>query len=138
MSNSIVVNSNARSIVLTKKFAAAAKHYGTPEYYSLQEVRRDYPDFRIEVRVAAKKARSFKGLTFDYMESYLKLHNADLLSDFNVLRGKTPNGEGKALAEVAAYGEIKKWFLSQFPEVSLQRKTIEDILGKTPTAKAEN
>ena len=79
MTNSIVINDKSRTIEITKKFAAAAKNFGSQEYEMLQTARSHYPNFYVKVRSAARKADHFKGLTFDYMEKYIKKHNMELL-----------------------------------------------------------
>lgn len=130
MSNNIRINDKNHTIELTKKFATAAKRFGTPEYEDLQTVRRDYPRYRIEIKTASKKADCFKGLTYDYMETYIEIHKKELLGNFYTLCGKTEDGEEQEFAAAATYGEIKKWFLDQFPELKIQRKTIDEILNK--------
>ena len=129
MTNSIVINDKSRKIEITKKFAAAAKYFGSQEYKMLQKARTHYPDYYVKVRSAARKADHFKGLTFDYMEKYIKKHNMELLKTFYVLCGKTEEGKKQDFAAAATYGEIKKWFIEQFPELKIQRKTIDEILG---------
>ena len=131
MTNSIVINSKNRTIEISKKFEAAAKHFATQEYENLQTARSHYPNYRVVVRATAKKGDHYKGLTFDYMEKYIKAHNMDLLVTFYTLCGKTSEGEEQDFAAAATYGEIKKWFLEQFPALQIQRKTINEILGKT-------
>ena len=130
MTNEIRINDKNRTIEITKKFAANAKRFGTPEYDDLQAVRHDYPRYRIEIKTASKKADCFKGLTYDYMKGYILSHNKELLESFFVLCGKTEKGEKQEFAATASYGEIKKWFLDQFSELKIQRKTIDEILNK--------
>ena len=130
MSNNIRINDKNHTIELTKKFATAAKRFGTPEYEDLQTVRRDYPRYRIEIKTPAKKADCFKGLTYNYMKFYIESHKTELLEDFFILCGKTADGEDQEFAAAATYGETKKWFLEQFPELKIQRKTIDEILNK--------
>ncbi len=131
MTKALVINDKNRTIEMTKKFAAAAKFYNTTEYDKLQAVRRDYPNYSVQIKTVSKKADHFKGLTFNYMENYIKKHNMELLSDFYTLCGKTEEGEEQEFAATATYGEIKKWFLKQFPELNIKRKSIDEILGKT-------
>ena len=130
MTNNIRINDKNHTIELTKKFATAAKRFGTPEYEDLQTVRRDYPRYRIEIKTPAKKADCFKGLTYDYMKGYIVSHNKELLCNFFTLCGKTEDGDDQEFAAAATYGEIKKWFLDQFSELRIQRKTIDEILNK--------
>lgn len=131
MTNALVINDKNGTIEMTKKFAAAAKFFGSQEYKKLQKARSHYPNYYVKVRSAARKADHFKGLTFNYMENYIKKHNMELLSDFYTLCGKTEEGEEQEFAATATYGEIKKWFLKQFPELNIKRKSIDEILGKT-------
>ena len=74
MTNNITINSKNNTIEITKKFAAAAKRFGTPEYEDLQSVRRDYPKYRIEVKTTTKKADC---LTFRFLSSILPDNNAE-------------------------------------------------------------
>ena len=131
MTNSILINDKSRTIEITKKFAAAAKYYNTTEYDELQNVRKDYPNYRVQIKTVSKKADHFKGLTFNFMEKHIKNHKEELLSNFYILCGKTEKGEEQEFAASATYGEIKKWFLEQFPELNIKRKSIDEILGKT-------
>lgn len=130
MTTNIRINDKNNTIEITKKFASAAKRFGTDEYNDLQVVRKDYPNYRVEIKTSSKKADCFKGLTFGYMEMFIRTHNDELLKDFFLLCGKDENGEEKEMAPTASYGEIKQWFLTQFPEVTLQRKAIDKILNK--------
>ena len=131
MTNAIVIKSSNRTIELTKKFANAAKNYGTVEYRELQEVRKDYPNYKIVTRTVAKKSDSYKGLTLDYMEKYLqKRENKDLLVAFYSKCGKDENGKKVELAPVEPYGKIKKWFLDNNAEIADFNEKKKDILKK--------
>ena len=74
----ITVNEKARCIGLTKKDYAKACKFGTQEYIDLQEVRKAYPTFKV-VGVTRKAPKTdkpiFKGLTYEYMEKYIKSHD---------------------------------------------------------------
>ncbi len=127
----ININNNNRTIEITKKFAVAAKRFGTPEYEDLQNVRKDYPRYRVEVKTITKKADSFKGLTFSYMENYINQHDdEEMKKAFYILCGKNEDGTTQEFAAAATYGEIKKWFLEQHKELQNQRSKIDAILNK--------
>lgn len=131
MTNAIVIKSSNRTIELTKKFANAAKNYGTVEYRELQEVRKDYPNYKIVTRTVSKKADSYKGLTLDYMEKYLqKRENKDLLVAFYAKCGKDENGKKVELATSEPYGKIKKWFLENNAEIADFNAKKDEILKK--------
>ena len=60
-------------IILTKKFAKAASILNTPEYTALIQIRRENPDFTIELREIKKKEgkKSYRNLTYEHMEAYI-------------------------------------------------------------------
>lgn len=133
MTNNIIINDRNRTIEITKKFAAAAKRFGSAEYQELQEARKDFPKYRVQIKATGKKNACFKGLTFDYMESYIQKHdNEEMLKEFYTLCGKSESGEDQEFAAAATYGEIKKWFLDQHNDLNLkdQRNKIDAILNK--------
>lgn len=137
MMNELTINERNRTIEMTKKFANAAKRFGTREYKELQEARRDYPTYKVVTRSAKKKKDSFKGLTLDYMKNYIKNHekeNSAILNEFYQLCGKDENGKtikiNNNVVEHASYGEIKKWFLKQYPVFKEYTENIDKILDK--------
>ena len=131
MTTNININNKNNTIEITKKFAVAAKRFGSPEYDDLQSVRRDYPKYRIEVKTTSKKTDSFKGLTFNYMKNYIQKHDdEEMLKEFYVLCGKNEDGSMQEFAAAATYGEIKKWFLDHHKELTDQRNKINKILNK--------
>ena len=73
----IIINERKRTIELTKGFAKKASVFGSEEYRQLQEARRDYPTYRvITVKSASgNKKNALKGLTYEYMEKYIELHD---------------------------------------------------------------
>ena len=148
MTNNIIINDKNRTIEITKKFANAAKVYGSIEYEDLKAAKADFPKYRVVIK-AVKKGDCFKGLTTDYMEAYIQqkikaraeeINNSgnpeamnefeDILKEFYTLRGLTENGEKQEMAATASYGELKQWFLAQFTELKTQRKAIDEILNK--------
>ena len=118
---------------MSKKFAKAAAVFGSVEYKQLQEVRRDYPDFRV-VTVSRKttgKKETFKGLTYEYMELYIQKHDDEkksIMAEYLMLRGKTDEAE-EALAESFTYLEMKDWFLKKFPAIAEFHKKREAALA---------
>lgn len=134
MTNAIIINERNKTIEMTKKFANAAKRYGTTEYKDLQSARRDYPKFKVVTRSTGKKRNGFKGLTLDCMETYIKEHKTEILTDFYTLCGKDEAGEYIEIEglriERASYGEIKSWFLKEFPVFENYTDKINNILGK--------
>ena len=106
------------AIELTKKEAKAAAKFGTPEYKALQEARKDYPGFKtvtVTTKAPAKKD-TFKGLTYEFMESYIKAHDEKVMAEYMTLRGLSDEAK-ENLLEAHSYGEMKKWFLKKFSAI---------------------
>ena len=117
--STIRINEKNRTIeLMSKKFAAAASKYGTAEYMDLQAARRDYPSYKVVVKNTSRTNSGFKGLTYEYMEKYIKSHGTkeEKTEKLNAYNNKRLNVE--CLASAAAYREVKKWFLEQYPEIA--------------------
>ena len=139
MTTNIYVNHSNRTLTLTsKKFADAASRYGTDAYKELQEARRDYPNYRIVTKsVRTKKVDKFKGLTYAFMERYIKAHDDEhgsKMAEFSDLRATSE--EAKALgAEAASYSEVKDWFFQKYPAFAEFQKKREAVLDAVAEAK---
>ena len=120
------VNFDNKTIEMTKSEAKQAGVYGSDAYKKLVDMQRDFPQFKI-VMIKRKQNRgdAMKGLTFDYMESYIKNHgNDEQMENFETLR----NSSDVIGAVAVSYGEVKKWFLGQFPEIEAYGEKINGIL----------
>lgn len=122
-----------RTIEMTKKFAKAAEKFGSEEYRNLQEARRDNPTFKVVIvsRKAATKNDSYKGLTYTYMETYIKAHDDDkksIMAEYEMLRGISEAAK-EALAEPCSYNEVKNWFLKKFPAIADFHKMRIELLN---------
>lgn len=139
MANIIINNSNRTITLTSKKFAAAASRYGTEAYKELQKARKDYPDFRVVTKsTRTKKADKNKGLTYAYMERYIKTHDDEagsIMEMFNNLRG-TSEEAIELGAGAVSYDEIKTWFYEQYPAFAEFQKKREEILNKAAAKKA--
>ena len=126
----------SRKIEMTKTEAKAAGKPNTAEYNTLLELMKNFPGFQIEiVKSAAKKVDRFKGLDTNYMENYIKSHKPELLETFYELRGLDANGKKVELAAAATYGEIKMWFLTQFPEIEKLGENVNKIIEEARKAR---
>jgi len=135
----MTINYTNNTIEMSKTEAKAAGKCGSDKFDELQSLKAAEPTFRVViVKSAAKKGDRFKGLTYEYMENYIKAHDDEehsILTIFNELRGLNENGQKKELAAVT-YGEIKMWFLSQFPEIEAMSTNINEILDKARKTRA--
>ena len=126
----------SRKVEMTKTEAKAAGKPNTAEYNTLLELMKNFPGFPIEiVKSAAKKVDRFKGLDTNYMENYIKSHKPELLETFYELRGLDANGKKVELAAAATYGEIKMWFLTQFPEIEKLGENVNKIIEEARKAR---
>ena len=92
------INEKKMAIEMTKKFAAAARKFGTQQYRDLQEARRDYPNFKVVTitRNTASKQDLYKGLTYEFMESYIQKHDDEeqsIMAEYMMLRGKSQDAK---------------------------------------------
>ena len=88
----MTINTAARTITLTKKEMTAAHHVGSPEYKKLQTARRDYPGFAVitATRKVTTQRETYKGLTYKYMEKYIKAHDDEsctIMAEYKMYRG---------------------------------------------------
>ena len=131
--NKMFINEKKMAIEMTKKFAAAARQFGTQEYRNLQEARRDYPNFKVVTitRKTSGKKDTFKGLTYDFMENYIKNHdNAEqsIMAEYQNLRGLSEEAKAN-LMEPYTYGDMKKWFLNKFPAIAEFHKQCDELVA---------
>ena len=127
------INSRTQVIEMTKKFAKAAARFGSEEYNQLQQARRDYPNFKVVTisRKAPTQKDSYKGLTYSYMEAYIKAHDdaqQSIMAEYEMLRGLSDEAK-EALTEACSYLQMKEWFLKKFPAIAEFHKKREALLA---------
>ena len=100
------------TVIMNKKFAAAAAKYGTIENITLYHIRNDFPGMK-EVIVTGRECDKVKPnhrLTYENMEKHIMVYeNAEeLLNVFDTVKA--------ASAAVASpYKYVCDWFKAQFP-----------------------
>ncbi len=126
----IIINERKHTLEITKKFATAASRFGSDEYRELKDARTDFPAFKVVVKTTKSKS-NFNGLTYEFMEKYIKSHdNAETnFADFMLLRGKSKEAEALE-AESASYADIKDWFLATYPAFAAFQKKRDELLNK--------
>jgi len=126
------INNKKMAIEMTKKFAAAARKFGTQEYKDLQEVRKDYPSYKVVIvtRKTTMKKDNFKGLTYEYMEKYISAHDDDgkIMAEYQDLRGLSERAK-EALSKSFSYREMRAWFLNTYPEIIKFHEDREKLLA---------
>ena len=96
------------TLTMTAEFADRAYDPTTEEYGILTRLQRDFPHLRIarKTHSSPKTANPAKGLSYERMEKYIRLHeNADELLDLYQKVKSTGRG----------YFYVKDWFIKQFP-----------------------
>lgn len=69
----IIINERNKTLEITKNFAAAASRFGSDEYMELKAARSEFPTFKVVTKTISRKSKdSFKGLTYEFMENYIK------------------------------------------------------------------
>jgi hypothetical protein len=111
--NPVKVKHENKSIIISRPYSIRAAIPNSKEYNLLAEIKTVYPKYTITIREIKKtKKESYKGLTYSYMEHYIKTHdNAEArMAEYNEIRLRAECHDMK-------YGNIKKWFLSAYPKI---------------------
>ena len=116
------INLTERTIALTKKELTAASRYGSNAYNELQNARRDNPGFEIVTitRTVKTQRETYKGLTYAYMEKYIKSHDdaeETVWKEYMICRG-TPIDPADELPVAYTYNQMKVWFLDKYEEIA--------------------
>lgn len=117
-SNAIHFNHKNHTIEITKKFDKASSMFGTEEFRALQEAVAYAPTYKVVVKTR-KAVDAYKGLTLDFMEKYIRNHDAEgsIWREYRELRGyMTIDDEEIQISDSKSYGEIKMWFLDKYAE----------------------
>ena len=112
----------SRTIVLTKKEMTAARRVGSDAYKELQAARRDNPGYELVTVTRTVKTRreTYKGLTYAYMEKYIKSHDdaeETIWREYMIYRG-TPINPADQLPVAYNYNQMKAWFLGKYEEIA--------------------
>ncbi len=112
-----------KTIELTKAEAKSASNPTSIEYDTLKTLRKDNPNFEVVVKESSKRStkqrNGYKGLDFDYMETYIIHHSKEsdtVLMEFYKRTGRRDKTHD-ALPRAQAYSKVAKWFLDQYSEI---------------------
>lgn len=132
----LTINFSAKSIELAESFEKKASIYGSTEYMMLQNARKDFPTYRIEVIKKTKKAKDcHKGLTAKFMYKYIEKHDNENHDVMNLFKKYFETFDEKKEKFVfyhdVDFFKVQKWFLSQYTEIDEAIKTRKNNLSKT-------
>ena len=127
-------------IEMTKAEAKAAGKIGSEKFEELQQYKKEFPGFGIQIKAAPKRKVELKGLDYKYMRNYIQKcereDKGEIMEKFNTLiaQDKKDGKEGAEHLEAAGYLDVREWFLSTFPEIKQTRddhkKKVQEILDK--------
>ena len=127
----------SRKIEMTKIEAKAAGKIGSEKFKELREYMEMYPGFEVQIKAPSKRKVEFRGLTYDYMKSYIQKHddeNGTIMTEFRELTAQDKKNKVESAEHLksANYSAVKKWFLKQYPEIKKFKedhdKKIKEIL----------
>ena len=111
------INHLNETVIMTKSFYKAASVLNTPEYKELMEIRRQHPNYTLELR-QIKKAddkKSYRNLTYDNMEIFIKMIETDEATrKERLVQLETIKGLSKV--QPSPYAYVKTWFLTNYGE----------------------
>ena len=119
MKNTLKLDHAKRTIIMDRTFAKYAANTMSTEYAHLQTVRQDYPEYTVVLRKIkrSKTKECYRGLTYEYMEDYIKTHGSKEESAKNLTEFKEQKLISLCHSTSRRYPTIKKWFLAKYPEV---------------------
>ena len=120
-------------IILTKKFAKAASILNTPEYTTLMQMRRENPDFTIELREIKKKEgkKSYRNLTYEHMEDYIITREGKDSATYK----EYLNVKKLAQIQAGSYAYVKSWFLKKYKDEFEKEEETAEATAKKPDLK---
>lgn len=115
--NGYKVDFAAKVITITKRFGKAAGVLGTPEFEVMQQLRKEYVDYKVQYKTIERNEnkQTYKHLTIDEMKRFLSTREDSqfALAQFARVENVVGNKKGK-------YAIIKKWFLKNYKEEYFQ------------------
>ena len=107
-------------IEMNTTFAKEMRNPLSDEYALLQRTRQDFPTFAVRTRQIKSnpKKDTYKGLTYEYMKKYIKLHETKEEAEKVIAYLEDQILISKCHSQRLRYPTIKKWFLAKYPEVA--------------------
>ena len=90
------------------------------EYAHLQQVRRDYPTYKVIRHTIKRNAekKTYKGLTYEYMEYYILTHGTKEERQKNFAEYNEMILISECHGKAYRYPVIKRWFLEKYPTIA--------------------
>lgn len=117
------INHENYIIEMSKKEAKCAGIYDSETYKLLMNICKDFPTYKVIVKESAKRTTKtkhcYKGLTFKYMETYIKNHSQEdtsILMEFYKRTARSDKTQD-AYPNAESYFDITSWFFHLYPEI---------------------
>lgn len=119
MKNTLKLNHENHTIVMDRTFAKYAENTRSEEYFHLQQVRRDYPEYQVIQRKIKRNTEMehYKGLNYEYMEDYIMTHGTADEIKANLNKYEELRLIAQCHSKARRYPAIKSWFLETYPEI---------------------
>ena len=111
----------AKSVIeVNTIFAKMMENPRSDEYELLQKIKMENPGFTVSRRQIKSnpKKDTYKGLTYEYMKKYIKLHETMEEAEKVIAYLEDQILISKCHGQRLRYPTIKKWFLAKYPEVA--------------------
>lgn len=107
-------------IEMNTTFAKEMRNPLSDEYALLQKTKMENPGFIVSRRQIKSnpKKDTYKGLTYEYMKKYIKLHETKEEAEKVIAYLEDQILISKCHSQRLRYPTIKKWFLAKYPEVA--------------------
>ena len=115
MRNYLKVDDKNRRLVMDRTFNHNRRIVGSKEYDLLQRAKADHPTYDVTIRhiKSNPEKQAYKHLTYEYMYEYVSKHpkaeERKKELDEMILRAR---------CHLEKYGNVKKWFLAAYPDIS--------------------
>ena len=110
----------AKSVIeVNTIFAKMMENPRSDEYELLQKIKMENPGFTVSRRQIKSnpKKDTYKGLTYEYMKKYIKLHETKEEAEKVIAYLEDQILISKCHGQRLRYPTIKKWFLAKYPEI---------------------
>ena len=115
MKNFLKVDDRNRRLIMDRMFDRNRKIVGSKVYTLLQIAKADHPQYEVVLRHIKTNPEKvvYKHLTYDYMREYIirHPHAKERMEEFDEMTLR-------ARCHVETYGNVKKWFLAAYPDIS--------------------
>lgn len=127
-------------IEMNTTFAKMMQNPLSDEYALLQKTRMDFPTFAVRTRQIKSnpKKDTYKGLTYEYMKKYIKLHETKEEAEKVIADLEDQILISKCHGQRLRYPTIKKWFLAKYPEVAKFGTEVVDQEENEEATKSQN